>query len=219
VLRDVDLVVRAGMTLAVVGPTGAGKTTLLGLVPRLYDPTHGAVRVDGIDLRELTVRSLRDQIAVVPQDGMIFSGTIFENIAYGELDATADQVEEAARAACIHEFVAGLPEGYATLVGERGVTLSGGERQRLAIARALVKDAPIVLLDEATTHLDQGSQRLVVEALERLLDGRTALVVAHRLETVRRADEVVVLADGRVIRRGRHDDVLAEPWPAAAAAR
>ncbi|HEV8250789.1 MAG TPA: ABC transporter ATP-binding protein [Gaiellaceae bacterium] len=219
VLRDVDLVVRAGTTLAVVGPTGAGKTTLLGLVPRLYDPTHGAVRVDGIDLRELTVRSLRDQIAVVPQDGMIFSGTIFENIAYGELDATADQVEEAARAACIHEFVAGLPEGYATLVGERGVTLSGGERQRLAIARALVKDAPIVLLDEATTHLDQGSQRLVVEALERLLDGRTALVVAHRLETVRRADEVVVLADGRVIRRGRHDDVLAEPWPAAAAAR
>lgn len=211
VLRDIELVVRPGTTVAVVGPTGAGKSTLLGLVPRLYDPSRGAVLVDGIDVRELTVSSLRDQIAVVPQDGMLFSGTIFENIAYGELDATAEEVEAAARAACVHDFVSGLPEGYGTAVGERGVTLSGGQRQRLAIARALVKNAPIVLLDEPTTHLDAEAQRLVIEALERLLDSRTALVVAHRLETVRRADEVVVLEAGRIARRGRYGDVVAEP--------
>jgi ATP-binding cassette, subfamily B, bacterial len=219
VLRDVDLVVAPGTMVAVVGPTGAGKTTLLGLVPRLHDPTRGAVLIDGIDIRELTLRSLRDRISVVPQDGMLFRGTIFENIAYGDLDATTEQVEEAARAACIHDFVASLPEGYGTIVGERGVSLSGGQRQRLAIARALVKDAPIVLLDEPTTHLDRQSQQLVVEALERLLAGRTAIVVAHRLETVRRADEVVVLENGRVVDRGRYDEVVAETASAAGARR
>jgi ATP-binding cassette subfamily B protein len=202
VLDEVELRVEPGATVALVGPTGAGKTTLIGLVPRLYDPESGVVRIDGHDVRELTLRSLRDQISVVPQDGMIFSGTILENIAYGDLDATREQVEEAARSACIHEFVAGLPESYGTVVGERGVTLSGGQRQRLAIARALVKNAPIVLLDEPTTHLDPESQRLVVEALERLLDRRTAIVVAHRLETIRRADEVVVLEHGRIVERG-----------------
>ena len=207
VLRDIDLVVPPGTTTALVGPTGAGKTTLLGLVPRLYDPTAGVVRVDGHDVRELTLRSLRDQISVVPQDGMLFSGTIFENIVYGNLDATRKQVEEAAQAACIHEFVTSLPEGYGTTVGERGVTLSGGQRQRIAIARALVRDAPIVLLDEPTTHLDARSQELVVEALQRLLAGRTAIVVAHRLETIRRADEVVVLDRGRVVERGPYDDI------------
>jgi ABC-type multidrug transport system fused ATPase/permease subunit len=208
VLHELELTVAPGSTVAFIGPTGAGKSTLLGLVPRLYDPTSGAVRIDGFDLRDLTLRSLRDQISVVPQDGMLFSGTIFENIAYGDLDATREQVEEAARAACIHDFVAGLPEGYGTVVGERGVTLSGGQRQRLAIARALVRDAPIVLLDEPTTHLDAASQRLVVEALERLLEGRTALVVAHRLETIERADEVVALADGRIVERGAYERVV-----------
>jgi ATP-binding cassette, subfamily B, bacterial len=202
VLHAVELRVPARTTTALVGPTGAGKSTLVGLVPRLYDPTEGAVRIDGDDVRELTLRSLRDQISVVPQDGMLFSGTIFENIAYGNLDATTAQVEEAASAACIHDFVASLPEGYGTIVGERGVTLSGGQRQRLAVARALVRDAPIVLLDEPTTHLDASSQELVVEALERLLAGRTAIVVAHRLETIRRATEVVVLDDGRIVGRG-----------------
>lgn len=209
VLHDVDLLLPAGSTVALVGPTGAGKSTLLALVPRLYDPTAGVVRVDGHDMRELTLRSLRDQISVVPQDGMLFSGTIYENIAYGDLEATPEQVEEAARAARIHDVVAALPEGYGTLVGERGVTLSGGERQRLAIARALVKDAPIVLLDEPTTHLDRAAQRLVVEALERLLEGRTVLVVAHRLETVRRADEIVALEAGRIVRRGRFGELFA----------
>jgi ABC-type multidrug transport system fused ATPase/permease subunit len=208
VLHELELTVVPGSTVALIGPTGAGKSTLLGLVPRLYDPTSGAVRIDGFDLRDLTLRSLRDQISVVPQDGMLFSGTIFENIAYGDLDATREQVEEAARAACIHDFVAGLPEGYGTVVGERGVTLSGGQRQRLAIARALVRDAPVVLLDEPTTHLDATSQRLVVEALERLLEGRTALVVAHRLETIERADEVVALDDGRIVERGAYERVV-----------
>ena len=207
VLHGVDLTVPARTTTALVGPTGAGKTTLVGLVPRLYDPTAGAVRIDGHDVRDLTLRSLRDQISVVPQDGMLFSGTIFENIVYGNLDASRAQVEEAARAACIHDFVTSLPEGYGTSVGERGVTLSGGQRQRLAIARALVKDSPIVLLDEPTTHLDARSQQLVVEALERLLAGRTAIVVAHRLETIRRANEVVVLDGGRIVERGSYAEI------------
>ena len=207
VLHEIDLTIAAGTTTAVVGPTGAGKSTLVGLVPRLYDPTAGSVRIDGHDLRELTVRSLRDQISVVPQDGMLFSGTIFENIAYGNLDGTCEEIEEAARAACIHDFIAGLPEGYGTIVGERGVTLSGGQRQRLAIARALVKDAPIVLLDEPTTHLDLTSQQLLVEALERLLEDRTAIVVAHRLETIRRATEVVVLDRGQIAERGAYHEI------------
>ena len=215
VLHDVDLAVPVGRTVAFVGPTGAGKSTLLALVPRLHDPTAGIVRVDGHDVRELTLRSLRDQVSVVPQDGMLFSGTIYENIAYGDLEASPEQVEEAARAARIHDVVAALPEGYGTVVGERGVTLSGGERQRLAIARALVRDAPIVLLDEPTTHLDSTAQQLVVEALERLLEGRTVLVVAHRLETVRRADEVVTLEAGRIVRRGRFGKPFASSEAAA----
>lgn len=209
VLRELELTVPAGRTVALIGPTGAGKSTLLGLVPRLHDPTEGTVRIDGHDVRELTLRSLRDQIAVVPQDGMLFSGTIFENIAYGNLEATPEEVEAAAEAARIHEVIAGLPEGYGAVIGERGVTLSGGERQRLAIARALVKDAPIVLLDEPTTHLDRAAQQLVIEALERLLEGRTVLVVAHRLETVRRADEVVVIEAGRIAARGPFAESLA----------
>ena len=207
VLRGIELTLSAGTTTALVGPTGAGKSTLVGLVPRLYDATAGAVRIDGLDVREFTLASLRDQISVVPQDGMLFSGTIFENIVYGNLDATRAEVEDAARAACIHDFVVSLPEGYGTTIGERGVTLSGGQRQRLAIARALVKGAPIVLLDEPTTHLDPQSQQLVVEALERLLEGRTAIVVAHRLETIRRANEVVVLDKGRIVECGPYGEI------------
>ena len=199
VLRGIDLSVRAGETVALVGPTGAGKSTLLGLVPRLYDPAAGAVRIDAIDVRELTVRSLREQIAVVPQDGMLFAGTIYENLAYGRPDAGDDEVEDAARTAGLHEFVSGLPEGYGTLIGERGVTLSGGQRQRLAIGRALLKDAPIVLLDEPTTSLDPDSETLVLAALQRLLAGRTAVIVAHRPATLRLADVVVRLDGGRIV--------------------
>ena len=215
-LRDVGLEVPAGRTVAIVGPTGAGKTTLLGLVPRLHDPSSGVVRIDGIDVRDLTLRSLRDQIAVVPQDGTLFAGTMYENIAYGDVDAEPERVEAAARAAHVHDFVVSLPEGYGSRVGERGVTLSGGQRQRLAIARALVKDAPVVLLDEPTAALDAESEALVLAALRRLLEGRTALVVAHRPATVRLADDVVVLREGRIVERGGPQELLARDGAFAA---
>ncbi len=209
VLRGIDLSIAPGQMVALVGPTGAGKTTILGLVPRLHDPDAGRVLIDGIDVRELTLRSLRDQIAVVPQDGMLFGGTIRDNIAYGRPEATEDELRAAAEAALVDEFVQRLPDRYDTRIGERGVTLSGGQRQRLAIARALVKDAPIVLLDEPTTGLDTSSEALVLEALERLLADRTALVIAHRLATVRRADAIVVVEDGRIAECGTHDDLAA----------
>jgi ATP-binding cassette subfamily B protein len=209
VLREIDLHVPAGRTLAVVGPTGAGKSTLLGLLPRLYDPTAGVVRIDGHDVRRFTLKSLRDQIAIVPQDGMLFGGTLMENIAFGRPGALPSEIEAAARAARIHDFIATLPDGYESLIGERGVTLSGGERQRLAIARALLKAAPIVLLDEPTTGLDAESEALVLEALGELLRGRTAVVIAHRLSTIRRADLIVVLETGRIAESGRHAELVA----------
>jgi subfamily B ATP-binding cassette protein MsbA len=208
VLRGIDLAVSPGETVALVGPTGAGKTTVLGLLPRLHDPDEGAVLVDGIDVRELTLRSLRDQIAVVPQDGMLFGGTIRDNLAYGRPDASEDELLAAARTALVDEFVQQLPDGYDTIIGERGVTLSGGQRQRLAIARALLKDAPIVLLDEPTTGLDASSEALVLTALERLLRDRSAVVIAHRLATVRRADAIVVLEAGEVVERGTHEELF-----------
>jgi ATP-binding cassette, subfamily B, bacterial len=209
VLRGIDVSIAPGRTVALVGPTGAGKTTILGLVPRLHDPDAGSVLVDGIDVREFTLRSLRDQIAVVPQDGMLFGGTIRDNIAYGNPEATEAELRAAAEAALVDDFVQRLPDGYDTVIGERGVTLSGGERQRLAIARALIKDAPVVLLDEPTTGLDTNSEALVLKALERLLAGRTALVIAHRLATVLRADTIVVVEDGRIAECGTPDDLAA----------
>lgn len=219
VLEDVDLAIEPGQMVALVGPTGAGKSTILGLVPRLHDPAAGAVLVDGLDVRDLTLRSLREQIAVVPQDGVVFAGTIRDNIAYGKPDASEDELVAAARAALVDEFVDRLPDGYDTFVGERGVTLSGGQRQRLAIARALVKDAPIVLLDEPTTGLDAGSEALVLEALERLLDGRTSLVIAHRLRTIQRADRIAVVERGRIVQIGTHDYLAARGGPYAALLR
>lgn len=207
VLRGVSFAVEPGETVALVGPTGAGKSTLLGLIPRLYDPTGGVVRIDGEDVRELTLKSLRDQISIVPQDGMLFGGDFRENIAYGKPDASDDEIEAAARAAHIHGFITSLPDGYATPIGERGVTLSGGQRQRLAIARALVRDAPIVLLDEPVTGLDAKSEALVLAALERLLAGRTAIVVAHKESTIDRADRIVVLSGGRIVEQGRPEQV------------
>ncbi|MDP9370187.1 MAG: ABC transporter ATP-binding protein/permease [Chloroflexota bacterium] len=208
VLRDIDLTIAPGQTVALVGPSGAGKSTLIGMIPRLHDATRGTIEIDGRDVREFTLESLRDGIAVVPQDGMLFKGTIRENIAYGKLDATDAEIEAAARAARIHDHIASLPEGYETVIGERGVSLSGGQRQRLAIARAIVKDAPIVLLDEPTTGLDAAAERLVMEAFDHLLRGRTAVVIAHRLATIRRADLIVVVENGRIVERGSHAELF-----------
>jgi ATP-binding cassette subfamily B protein len=211
VLRDIELVAAAGETVALVGPTGAGKSTLAGLVPRFFDPQRGKVAVDGVDVRTLQLRSLRAQTAIVPQEPILFEGSIFENIAYGRPEATEADVFVAAEAALVDEFVHRLPEGYDTVVGERGATLSGGERQRVSIARALVRDAPILILDEPTSALDPRSERLLLEALENLLTGRTAFVIAHRMSTVAGADQVVVLDRGRIVEHGTHNELMRIP--------
>ena len=210
VLHGVDLVLRAGEAHALVGPSGAGKSTLAMLLPRFIDPTAGRVSIDGLDLRAVSVAALRAQIALVSQDTHLFDGTIRDNIAYGQPAATADDVERAARAAFAHDFIAALPHGYETSLGERGLQLSAGQRQRLAIARAFLKNAPILILDEATSALDSASEHEVQTALEALLAGRTALIIAHRLSTVARADRIHVLEAGRVIESGTHRDLLAQ---------
>ncbi len=209
VLRDLTLDVRPGEVLALVGPSGSGKTTLVGLVPRLWDVVDGMIRVDGRDVRSVTTDSLRAQIGLVPQEATLFGGTVHENIRYGRLDATEDQIVAAARAANAHDFVTALPQGYSTTVGDRGSRLSGGQRQRIAIARAILKDPPILLLDEATSALDNESERLVQEALEHLMQGRTTVIVAHRLSTIRAADRIAVLDDGWLVELGTHDELLA----------
>jgi len=209
VLRDIGLDIAAGEVLAVVGPSGAGKTTLCNLIPRLWDVTEGRVLVDGRDARELRLRSLRQAISLVPQDATVFGGTVEENIRYGRLDATDEELEAAARAANAHDFITALPEGYQTVVGDRGTRLSGGQRQRVAIARAILKDAPILILDEATSSLDNESERLVQEALARLMEERTTVVVAHRLSTIRAADRIAVLDDGWLLELGTHQELIA----------
>jgi len=209
VLQGVNLEIAPGEVVALVGPSGAGKTSLANLVMRFYDPTEGSVEIDGCDLREVTLGSLRAQIGLVPQETTLFGGTIRENILYGRVDAPDDEVVSAAKAANAHEFILALPQGYDTEVGERGVKLSGGQRQRIAIARAVLKDPRILILDEATSSLDAQSEALVQEALERLMNGRTTLVIAHRLSTIRRATRIVVLSDGRVVEQGRHQELLA----------
>jgi ATP-binding cassette subfamily B protein/subfamily B ATP-binding cassette protein MsbA len=208
VLRDIELEVPAGQTLALVGPSGAGKTTLVSLVPRFFDPWAGLVLVDGQDVRELTLRSLRDQVGIVLQEPFLFPLSVAENIAYGRPRATRSQIEAAARAANAHDFISRLPAGYDTVVGERGATLSGGERQRLAIARALVKDAPILILDEPTSALDAETEALLLEALQRLMAGRTTLIIAHRLSTIRDADTIAVLQAGQLVEHGSHQQLL-----------
>jgi ATP-binding cassette subfamily B protein len=213
VLREVTLAAEAGEVVALVGPSGAGKSTVASLLVRFYDPTAGAVRLDGRDLRELDPRWLRRQIGVVSQEPILFSGTIAENVRYGRPDASDEEVEAAARAANAHEFVVRFPEGYATRVGERGVQLSGGQKQRVAIARAVLKDPRILVLDEATSALDAESEHLVQEALERLMRGRTTLVIAHRLSTVAGADRVVVLDGGRVVQLGSHAALMQVDGP------
>jgi ATP-binding cassette, subfamily B, bacterial MsbA len=208
-LNGVSLTVRSGQVLAITGRSGAGKTTLVNLIPRFYDVTGGAILIDGLDIRDATLSSLRSQIAIVTQETVLFDDTVAANIAYGRPDATPAQVEAAARAAHAHGFITQLPDGYATLIGERGQRLSGGQRQRLAIARALLRDSPILVLDEATAALDAEAEMLVQEALATLMANRTSFVIAHRLSTVRRADEIVVLEHGRIAERGRHEELLA----------
>ncbi|WP_034384612.1 ABC transporter ATP-binding protein [Deinococcus sp. YIM 77859] len=208
-LRDVSFDVPAGQVVALVGPSGAGKTTLVNLIPRFWDVTGGSLRVDGHDVRAYALRDLRAQIGLVPQETLLFSGTIAENIRYGRPDATPAEVEAAARAANAHAFITALPAGYATVVGERGVKLSGGQRQRVAIARALLKDPRILILDEATSALDNESEALVQAALERLMQGRTTFVIAHRLSTIRSADRILVLNAGEVVGDGTHTELLA----------
>jgi subfamily B ATP-binding cassette protein MsbA len=209
VLKGVTIEAKPGEIIALVGPSGAGKSTLVALIPRFYDVSSGAIFVDGHDIRSVKLADLRSAIGVVPQETTLFGGPIRENIAYGKLGATANEIEAVARAAHAHEFIIEFPDGYETLVGERGVKLSGGQRQRIAIARALLKDPAILILDEATSSLDSESERLVQDALETLMHGRTTFVIAHRLSTVRRADRIVVLDEGRIVEEGSHEELLA----------
>jgi len=207
-LQDVRMRIGAGQVVALVGVSGSGKTTLVNLLPRFYDLKEGRILIDGQDVQEATISSLRQQIAVVTQDIFLFNDTVSANIAYGKIDCPQEQIEAAARAANAHDFILELPQGYATVIGERGMHLSGGQRQRLAIARALIKNAPILILDEATSALDSESEREVQLAIERLLAGRTTIVIAHRLSTIRRADRIYVLDQGRIVEQGRHDELL-----------
>ena len=209
VLDGVNLEVKAGEIVALVGPSGAGKTTLANLVPRFYDVTEGAVHIDGKDVRDIRLNSLRENISIVAQDTFLFNDTVFDNIAYGRPDAKEDEVFAAARTALADDFIRRLPEGYKSVIGERGLRLSGGQRQRIAIARALLKDAPILILDEATSHLDTESERLVQQALTALMKRRTVIVIAHRLSTIRQADKIVVLEAGKIVELGTHDELIA----------
>lgn len=207
-LEDVSFSVEPGRLVALVGPSGAGKTTISYLIPRLYDVTRGSVRIDGHDVRDVTLDSIAGAIGVVTQETYLFHDTIAANLRYARLDATDAELEAACRAANIHDFISALPEGYETVVGERGYRLSGGEKQRLSIARAVLKDPRILILDEATSHLDSRSEALIQEALERLMVGRTSFVIAHRLSTVRSADLILVVDDGRLVETGTHDELI-----------
>ncbi len=211
ILRELSFDVPAGRMFAIVGLSGAGKTTLVNLIPRFYDVTGGAIAIDGTDIRDVTLQSLRGQISMVTQETVLFDDTIARNIAYGAPGATDADIEAAARAAHAHEFIMGLAGQYQSRIGERGQRLSGGQRQRIAIARALLKNAPILILDEATSSLDAESELLVQDALATLMANRTSFVIAHRLSTVRRADAIIVLEAGQIVEQGRHDELLARP--------
>ena len=209
VLRDINLTIKPGMRVGVCGPTGGGKSTILSLIPRFYDPTQGRVSVDGADVADYTLEGLRKQIGFVLQDTVLFAGTVRENIAYGRPDATPEEIIAAAKMANADEFISRMPHGYDSMVGERGLTLSGGQRQRIGIARAVVRNSPILILDEPTAALDTESEKLVMEALERLMEGRTVITIAHRLSTIRDAHKIVVLKGGFVAEEGSHDELIA----------
>ncbi len=211
VLTDFSLHIPAGQTIALVGPSGAGKSTVIKLLPRFYDVTRGSIRLDGIDLRELTLKSLRQQMAIVSQDPILFSGTIAENLRYGKPEASDEEIRQAAHAAFADVFIKQLPKGYETEIGERGLRLSGGQKQRLAIARAFLKNSPVIILDEPTSALDAESEELIKQALKNMLTGRTALIIAHRLSTIEHADKVVVIDQGKIIEEGKHAELLASP--------
>jgi ATP-binding cassette subfamily B protein len=207
-LEDIHLCVQPNQLVALIGPTGSGKTSLVNLIPRFYDPSQGAVCVDGVDVRRADLDSLRRQIGIVLQSSLLFSTSVAENIAYGRPEASQEEIEAAARAAQAHEFIVQLPDGYQTVVGERGITLSGGQRQRVAIARALLMDPRILILDDSTSSVDTETERLIQQALDRLMEGRTTFVIAQRLSTVRRADLILVMQDGRILERGTHLELL-----------
>jgi subfamily B ATP-binding cassette protein MsbA len=209
VLRDISLHVRAGEMIALVGMSGAGKTSLVNLLPRFYDVGQGRIVIDGHDIRKVTLKSLRNQIGLVTQQTILFNDTVRNNIAYGNLKCSDQEIMEAAIAANAHDFIQKLPQGYDTIIGEQGVKLSGGERQRVSIARAILKNAPVLILDEATSSLDSDSETEVQKALEGLMEGRTVLVIAHRLSTIRNAHRIVVLSEGRMVERGTHEELIA----------
>ena len=208
VLRDVSFRVNAGKTVAIVGPSGAGKTTIANLILRFYDVVSGGVFIDGVDIRERTIKSVRDQMAIVTQDTILFNDTVLNNIAYGSRDKTEQQIIAAARAAFAHDFIEHLPQGYQTIIGEQGARLSGGQRQKIAIARAILKGAPILILDEATSSLDSRSEKELQKALENLMQGKTTIMIAHRLSTVRNADRIIVMSDGTIAEEGSHEELL-----------
>jgi ABC-type multidrug transport system fused ATPase/permease subunit len=208
-LRDISFTARAGEVVALVGPTGAGKTTLISLIPRFYDPAAGRVLLDGQDIRSLTLESVRAQVSIVLQEPLLFSGSIAENIRYGRLDASREEIIAAAQNANAHDFISRLPKGYDTEIGERGAQLSGGERQRIAVARAFLKDAPILILDEPTSSIDSKTEAVILDALDKLMLGRTTFIVAHRLSTIRNAEKILVIERGALVEHGTHDELLA----------
>lgn len=209
VLSHVSFEVKPGEMIAFVGPSGAGKSTVASLLPRFYDATNGSITIDGEDIRKVTLNSLREQVGIVPQETVLFNGSVYDNILYGRLDATREEVEAAAKAANAHDFIMQLPNGYETMLGDRGMNISGGQRQRISIARAILKNPQILILDEATSALDTESERVVQEALDRLMVGRTSFVIAHRLSTIKNADKIMVLEKGQLIEQGTHDELMA----------